>query len=323
MSALLQVSNLAIPSRRGEELGDGAAIHGASFELDKGQGLAIVGESGCGRRTLALALLRHVEPSSGEIHYAEHTLASFKGAGLRELRRKIQIVGPDPLGALSPRYTVAESLAEPLRAHRLCAPREVSGIVETVIQRIGLDASFARRLPSALTAEQALRITIARALTLDPEVLILDEPEAALDMSTTAQAFQLVAELQHAMGFALIFLSGNPSMARYLCGHLAVMYLGRIVEMGPTEDIIAEPRHPYTRALLAAMPRITHPLMPPVVSLTGDPPSGRPLPAGCAFHPRCAQAMEACRSGAAPIRRSDGDVAVWCHLYPESPNLRR
>ncbi len=320
MSALLQVSNLQIPARRARAIdGRAAAVLGVSLELEPRDGLALVGETGCGRRALAHAVLRWLAPASGEIHFAEQPVGALKGSALRDYRRKIQIVGPDPLAALNPRFTVAEILAEPLVVHRICPRREAASVVERMMSRIGLDPALKRRRPAALTPEQALRIGVARALSLDPQVLILDEPEKALDVSAAAQLFQLVAELQHAMGFALVLLSGNPGMARYLCPRMAVMYLGRIVEMGPTEEIIAAPRHPYTQALLSAMPRISRPAMPPVAPLAGDPPSGQPPP-GCAFHPRCARAEAICRGGAAPIRRSDGAVDVWCHLYPESPN---
>ncbi len=325
MSALLQVSNLQVSSRRVRAANGQArgALHGTSFELDKGETLGIVGESGSGKRTLAHTILRLIQPDSGEVHFVEHSVGGLRGAALRDYRREVQLVGPNPRAALNPRFTVADSLAEPLRTYRLCPSREVTAVVEQMLTRVGLEPAVKRRLPEDLTPEQALRIALARALSLEPQVLILDEPETALDPSTMAQVFHLVAELQDAMQFALIFMTGNPGTARYLCRQMAVMYLGRIVEIGPTEAIIAEPRHPYRQAPLASMPRITRPTMPPVAALPGDPPAGSALPPGCAFHPRCPRVMDQCRSGAAPIRRMDGEIAVWCHLYPEAPDIRR
>jgi len=323
LSALLQVSNLQVVGRHARAAAGDAPVHSATFELEPSHGFALIGESGCGRRTLAHAILRRVRPSSGEIHFSEQEIGALRGSALKDYRRKVQLVVADPLAALNPRFTVAEILAEPLKVHRLHAGREIAKIVETMMARIELEPAIRRLRPLDLTAEEALRISVARALSLEPQILILDQPELSLELSTTARFFELLAELQHAMGFALLFLTGNPGMARYLCRQSAVMYLGRIIEIGPTEDIIGAPRHPYTKGLLAAMPRITRPLMPPVAALKGDPPPEAKPPAGCPFHPRCELAMEECRSGAPPIRRADGEVAVWCHLYPESPTTRR
>ena len=324
MTALLQISNLKVRGSRARWANghSGASLYGVSLELERGETLGIVGETGAGKRLLAAAILRRARPDSGEIHFAEKPIGAMRGAALRDYRRNVQILGPDPLAALNPRFSVAQILAEPLRVHRLCPPREVASIVETMLRRVGLDPVLERRQPADLTREQALRIGVARALCLEPQILILDEPEAAVGVSTLAQVFHLIAELQDAMQFALILLSGNPGVARYLCRHLAVMYVGRIVELGPTEEIVASPRHPYTRALLEAMPRISRPIMPPMAGLAGDPPAGT-LPPGCAFHTCCPQAKTVCGSGDAPIRRNDGPVAVGCHLYPEAPSPRR
>jgi oligopeptide/dipeptide ABC transporter ATP-binding protein len=226
------------------------------------------------------------------------------------------MVFQDPYGSLNPRLTVEETLSEVFFVHRLCPRGEIRGRVRELMQRVGLSADLSARRPHSLSGGQCQRVGIARALAVGPELIIADEPVSALDVSIQAQILNLFETLQHDMQLSLLFISHDLGVVRHLCRMVAVMYLGRIVEFGPTEAVFESPRHPYTQALLAAMPRLDVEGSLPRRGLAGEPPSPASVPPGCPFHPRCPEAMPVCRNEPAPEERAEDGVQVRCHLYP-------
>ena len=331
MTALLEINDLSVAFRP-HSLGDWfrrragkglRAVNGLSLELARGESLAIVGERGCGKSSLVSAILRLTDMEAGDIHFDGQSLRALRGPALGAFRRRVQMVSGDPLAALNPRLTVAETLAEPLQARRICPAREIPGRVGALMLQVGLSPDLRRRRPTTLSAGECQRVAIARALAVGPELLIANDAVAGLDISIQAQILNLLAELQHELNLSLVFIAHDLRAARHLCRRVAVMYLGRIVEQGPMEEILAHPRHPYTQALLVSTPKMRADAPPPVAALAGEPPSPANLPPGCAFHPRCVKVKAVCRSGSPPVRRIDGPVTVWCHLYPEGPAARR
>jgi peptide/nickel transport system ATP-binding protein len=322
MTALLELSDLHVaygpdgrPARRGGRLVH--AVNGVSFDLARGDALGILGETGAGKTTLAQATLRQIEAESGDIHFDDKPLRALRGKAFAEYRRKAQLIHQDAVGSLNPWLTVEETLAEPLTAHRLCRRAEVKERVAGLMALVGLPPELRRRRPPALSPADCRRVGIARALSLEPELVIADEPAAGFDVPIQTQILNLLAQLRQERGFTLIVTAREPSLLRFLCPRIAVMYLGRIVELGPTKELLRHPRHPYTQGLVAAMPDLSPTAQFPAPILDGEPASVASLPPGCAFHPRCARAKEICRSGLSPARRRDGPVTVWCHLYPE------
>jgi peptide/nickel transport system ATP-binding protein len=331
MTALLEINDLSVAfrprslggwfhRRAGRALN---AVNGLSLELDRGQSLAIVGEAGCGKQRLTRAILRLTDIAAGDIHLDGQSLRVMRGPATAKFRRQVQMVTGDPVAALNPRLSIAETLAEPLRTARICPAREVPARVDALMTRVGLVPERRGDRPAALSPGECQRVAIARALSVEPELLLANDAIAGLDISIQAQIVNLLADLQHELKFALICIADDVRSVRHLCRNLAVMYLGRIVEQGTMEEILARPRHPYTQALLAATPKMRADAPPPLATLTGEPPRGAELPPGCPFHPRCAKAKPVCATGSPPVRRVDGGVTVWCHLYPEGPALRR
>ena len=324
MSALLQVEGLEVQYRTPGGLGDliarrprrvTRAVNGISFEIEKGDTLGLVGESGCGKSTLGRALLRLTPAAGGQVRFAGEDVLGMPAEKLLAFRRRAQMVFQDPFASLNPRLTVAETLGEVLAVHRLCPPREVASRVRELMARVGLPWEFAGRRAAALSGGQCQRVGIARALAMGAELIVADEPVSALDVSIQAQILNLFTRLQREMGLTLLFISHDLGVVRHLCRRVAVMYLGRIVEMGPTEELFENPTHPYTRALIEAIPRMA-PDSALAPALAGELPSIVKPPAGCPFHPRCAEAMAQCRSGEPPARRHVDGREVWCHLYP-------
>ncbi len=322
MSALLEVRELV--KHHVVAHGVVRAVEGVSFELARGERLGLVGESGCGKSTLARCLVGLERPSSGSIRLDGDELATLDERGWFALRRRIQIVFQDPLSALDPRQSVGSIVSEPLAIHGLGTVRERRLRALELLEAVGLSAAQAARFPHELSGGQRQRVGIARALALEPELLVLDEPVSALDVSIQAQIVRLFAELAQRFGLAYLFISHDLAVVRELCSRVAVMYLGRIVESGPCADVFAEPAHPYTRALLAAVPS-ADPARERARDrelLGGDPPSPLAPPTGCAFHPRCAlrgQVPDERCARERPALEPHGarDTArVACHLRP-------
>jgi oligopeptide transport system ATP-binding protein len=299
---------------RSRQSGTVKAVDGVSLALARGEVLGLVGESGCGKSTLARAILRLVPVTGGSVMLAGRDLARATAAELRVARRDLQMVFQDPFASLNPRLTVGATLAEPLRVHRVCPSAEVPARVEELLSLVGLPAAAARKYPHEFSGGQRQRVAIARALALRPKVVIADEPVSALDVSIQAQILNLLDALVRDMGLSLIFIAHDLSVVKHISDRVAVMYLGKIVELGPAVDVIERPSHPYTRALVSAIP-VPDPAAERArqrIVLPGDPPSPLNPPPGCAFHPRCPFAQEKCQLAVPLLTPTDTTRDVAC-----------
>jgi oligopeptide/dipeptide ABC transporter ATP-binding protein len=317
MTVLLElrdvVKHFPVRDALGRRAGAVHAVDGVSLSVAEGEVLAIVGESGCGKSTLGRVMLRLIEPDSGSVRFAGKDLASLSPSALRARRRDMQIIFQDPFGSLDPRMTVAQAIAEPLRLHRLLPRAEEPARVAELLRRVGLRPESAGRWPHEFSGGQRQRIAIARALASNPRLIIGDEPVSALDVSVQAQVINLLRDLIRDLRLTFVLVSHDLGVVRHVADRVAVMYLGRIVEEGPAEDVLGAPRHPYTRALVAAMPGAQKKTPP----LEGDVPSPIAPPSGCRFHTRCAFAAERCR---AETPRLEGvGHAVACHFAESLP----
>ncbi|HZL47186.1 MAG TPA: oligopeptide/dipeptide ABC transporter ATP-binding protein [Opitutaceae bacterium] len=290
------------------------AVDGVSLAVQRGEVLGLVGESGCGKSTLARTILQLVPATEGTIVLEGRNLTAANSAEVTAARRKLQMVFQDPYASLNPRMTVFATLAEPMRVHRVCAPAAVAAEVTELMQRVGLAPRFLQKYPHEFSGGQRQRIAVARALAMRPKVIIADEPVSALDVSVQAQILNLLAQLVRQMDLSLIFIAHDLSVVKHISDRVAVMYLGKIVELGRASDVIERPRHPYTRALVSAIPtpdpdaeRARQRIV-----LAGDPPSLLNPPAGCAFHPRCPFAQEKCRLAVPPLAQIADGREVAC-----------
>ena len=290
------------------------AVDDVSFTLRQGETLGLVGESGCGKSTLGRTILRLIEPTSGQVLIDGQDVTALRGPALRQLRRTMQMVFQDPYSSLNPRMRVGASIREPLDIFRIGTAEERRGRVGSLLERVGLDQSYAARFPHELSGGQRQRVGIAAALSLEPRVIVADEPVSALDVSVQAQILNLLHRLQRDLGLSLLFIAHNLDVVQHVSDRVAVMYLGKIVETAPTGRLFALPEHPYTRALLSAIPipdptRALHPQ-----PLPGEVPSPLDPPAGCRFHPRCPLAEDICLRIEPPLQEYAPDTAVACHV---------
>jgi len=300
------------------------AVNEVSFEVRTGETLGLVGESGCGKTTVARTILRALDPTSGEVRFQVDggtvDLARLSHAELKPLRRRMQMIFQDPFSSLNPRMTVENIVGEPLVIHRLAKGQERRDRVAEVLRRVGLKPEQMKRYPHEFSGGQRQRIGIARALVLKPALVVADEAVSALDVSVQAQVINLLAELQAEFRLTYIFVAHDLSVVRYISNRVAVMYAGRIVEVAETEDLFREPRHPYTQALLSAVPH-PDPDRKLDFRVTGEVADPARLPPGCAFHPRCVRRFEPCDRCVPQLRPSPDGRAEACHLYhpPEPP----
>ena len=290
------------------------AVNGVTFSLAEGETLGVVGESGCGKTTLGKAVVRLLTPTSGEIRFEEEDLARLRGSRLRAKRRHLQMIFQDPYGSLDPRMTVAEILGEGLKIHRL-APnrRERQERIEILLRAVGLEPSHAFRYPREFSGGQRQRISIARALAVDPRLVVCDEPVSALDVSVQAQVINLLHDLQEERRMAYLFIAHDLAVVEHISHRVLVMYLGRVVETGPAKAVCGSPKHPYTQALLSAVPSLDPSTKRKRLILPGELPSPIHPPKGCPFHPRCPVAEPRCEVEVPALEGIGEGRAVACH----------
>jgi oligopeptide/dipeptide ABC transporter ATP-binding protein len=291
------------------------AVTDVSFAVPRQASLGVVGESGCGKSTLARCLLRLIEPDAGRVHFDGEDVTAMGRQALRRVRRRMQMIFQDPYASLNPRRTVGQTLAEPLQVHSMASGAEVGALVEAALAEVGLPADAAHRYPHEFSGGQRQRIGIARALVLQPQLVVADEPVSALDVSVQAQVLQLLERLRERRGLSLLFVSHDLGVVRHVCDRVAVMYLGRIVEEGPVPELFDEPLHPYTRILRAASPVPDPRARFSLPRVVGEIPSALNPPRGCAFHPRCPSAMPRCSTAVPALADVGGGRRVACFLH--------
>jgi oligopeptide/dipeptide ABC transporter ATP-binding protein len=309
---LMQLEKLSV-AFPGRGYGDNAerqfrAVDEVTLDIRAGEVLGLVGESGSGKTTLAKALLRLYRPSGGRILFRDADLAPLSERALRPYRRALQMVFQDPISSFNPRHTVAEALAVPLRLHAICPRAEIPRQVEAVLSRVGLSPAFADRFPHELSGGQLQRVAIGRALSLSPSVLVADEAVSKLDVSVRAQILNLLRDVQEANRLSILFITHDLYVARYLCGRIGVMYFGKLVELGPTEELFTAPRHPYTRALLGT-----------IDATAGEDTerAGAPSASGCRYASRCSHAAAPCAATHPAPEAVADDHVVACHRWHE------
>jgi oligopeptide/dipeptide ABC transporter ATP-binding protein len=290
------------------------AVSGVDLEMRRGENLALVGESGSGKTTLARCILGLTRPTEGTISFDGRDTATSTRRQLAAFRRRVQPVFQDPFSSLDPRWTVGRSIQEGLRAYRIGTPRDRQERVLELLDQVGLPARYADQRPTELSGGQRQRVGIAAALALSPELLVADEPVSALDVSVQAQILNLLAQLQQDLGLAILLVSHNLSIVQHISDRVAVMYLGRIVETGPADTVFRDPRHPYTKALLSAIPYPDPSHRPDHIPLHGDIPSPLSPPMGCHFHPRCPLAVDVCGALDPGLTDFGADHQAACHV---------
>jgi oligopeptide transport system ATP-binding protein len=320
--SLVRVENLVkhFPIRQGilfqRQVGAVKAVDGVSFDIRPGETMGLVGESGCGKSTAGRTMLRLYDPTGGRVLFSGQNIYELKGRDMLAIRRKAQMIFQDPYASLNPRWTVNAIVGEPLWVHRLVKGRAQTERVQELLKLVGLNPMFVNRYPHEFSGGQRQRIGVARALASEPEFIICDEPISALDVSIQAQVVNLLEDLQDKLGLTYMFIAHDLSMVRHICDRVAVMYLGKIVELAPKDELYSHPLHPYTQALLSAVP-IPDPKAERKrkrIILTGDVPSPVNPPSGCHFHTRCPIAAGRCRTAEPAWRELSGGHWVACHL---------
>ncbi|MFP3976407.1 ABC transporter ATP-binding protein [Marinobacter sp. KMM 10035] len=293
------------------------AINGVDLQVHKGEALCVVGESGCGKSTVARTVMGLLSPSAGEVHYDGQRIDNLKGRDVLPYRRKMQMIFQNPYASLNPRMTIQQTLEEPIHFHRPELSRdEVRGKVQEVMASVGIDPDWGSRFGHEFSGGQRQRIAIARALAVDPEFIVADEPISALDVSIQAQVLNLLMEAQETRNLTYLFITHDLAVVEHFGTRVAVMYLGRVCELADTKTLFAEPRHPYTQALLSAIPKLEDD-RPNYIRLQGEVPTPVNLPSGCVFHGRCPYANDRCRQQIPQLITTDSGTQVACHAVEE------
>lgn len=291
------------------------AVDGVSFTVNKGETLGIVGESGCGKSTTGRMLMRLIDPSEGKVTFEDRELTSLSNSEMRKIRREMQMVFQDPFASLNPRHTVEKILEEPLKVHGMGSAKERKKRVHELLNIVGLSSYHAKRYPHQFSGGQRQRIGIARALMTKPKLIIADEPVSALDVSIQSQVLNLMQDLQKEFGLTYIFIAHDLGVVRHISDRVGVMYLGKMVELSNSEQLYEKPLHPYTQALLSAVPVPDPDFKRETILLQGDIPSPSNPPSGCTFHTRCPHATEICKQKVPEFKEHQPGHYVACHLY--------
>ena len=318
---ILEAKNIKkyFPVRKGfflKKVADVKAVDDVSITVKKGETLGLVGESGCGKSTLGRTLIRLYEPTAGEINFKDKNFLKLTGEELRVSRKNIQMIFQDPYSSLDPRMTVGQIIGQPFQIHKTIQANEIENRVKEILSLVGLRPSHINRYPHEFSGGQRQRISIARAIALNPELIICDEPVSALDVSIQAQILNLLKDLQEKLGLTYIFISHDLSVIQHICDRVAVMYLGRIVELGTTEQIFSQPQHPYTQALLSSIPTIGQGKKKMNKILSGEIPSPISPPPGCAFNPRCSNKLSMCTEKRPEMTFSDSHLTQFACFNP-------
>jgi oligopeptide/dipeptide ABC transporter ATP-binding protein len=324
---ILEVNDLKMyfPIRQGilqRVVGHVKAVDGVSFYLREGEVLGLVGESGCGKTTVGRTLLRLYDPTSGEIKFRAQSgewvdIARISQREMKPLRKEMRMIFQDPFSSLNPRLTVRELIAEPLEIHGVASGKEAEQRVAELMSAVGLDPNYMRRYPHEFSGGQRQRIGLARTLSLNPRLIVADEPVSALDVSVQAQVLNLLAELRERLGLTMVFVAHDLSVVEHISDRIAVMYVGRIVELAGTDELLNDPQHPYTEALLSSIPNADPNVATERIKLQGEVPSPANPPKGCVFHPRCAYAKDRCKHEVPALHETKPGHFVSCHFAEE------
>lgn len=317
MSNILELNNVRKEFHTSSSKRAIVAVDNVSLKLEKGKTLGIVGESGSGKSTLGRLMLRLIEPTAGEINFDDINLLKLKNTELRKMRSKMQMIFQDPMSSLNPRMSIRQLVSEPLEIHKNLKASEQNAAVEEIITKVGLEKSALDKYPHEFSGGQRQRISIARAVINNPSLIVADEPVSALDVSIQSQILNLLMDLRNDLNLSFVFISHDLSVVRHIADEVAVMYLGNIVEIAPADQLFSNPQHPYTQALISAIPQVEKEKRVNRIILKGDIPNPADAPSGCYFHPRCPIAIDKCSSLAPTLKITGANHLTSCHLVNE------
>ena len=318
MSNILELNNVRKEFHTSSSKRAIVAVDNVSLKLEKGKTLGIVGESGSGKSTLGRLMLRLIEPTAGEINFDDVNLLKLKNTELRKMRSKMQMIFQDPMSSLNPRMSIRQLVSEPLEIHRNLKASEQNAAVEEIITKVGLEKSALDKYPHEFSGGQRQRISIARAVINNPSLIVADEPVSALDVSIQSQILNLLMDLRNDLNLSFVFISHDLSVVRHIADEVAVMYLGNIVEIAPADQLFSNPQHPYTQALISAIPQVEKEKRVNRIILKGDIPNPADAPSGCYFHPRCPIAIDKCSSVTPALKITGTNHLTSCHLVTDS-----